>query len=107
MENNTTKDRRINIRIDEDTYFAIKKIIEHDLKTDISSYCRSLLWISTLHESTLRKIRSTFKQFRENKDIVTLEYMLTIKNEIEFIEKFLTNMKENRRKDGTKDIETC
>jgi hypothetical protein len=98
MRQDTTKDRRINIRLDEDTYFAIKKIVENDLKTDISSYCRSLLWVSTLHESTLRKIKNTFKQFNESKYIITLEYMLTIKNEIEFIEKFLTNMKENRKK---------
>lgn len=92
------KDRRINVRLDEDTYFALKKIVEKDLKTDISSYCRSLLWISTLHESNLSKISKAVKQFRETRDMQDLEYMLKIKNEIEFIEKFLQNIKENKKK---------
>jgi hypothetical protein len=98
MKKNKTKDRRINIRIDEDTFIAIKKIVQDDLKTDISSYCRSLLWISTLHESSVHRIMNAIKRFRKNWDMKDLEYMLKIKNEIEFIEKFLENMKENRKK---------
>ncbi len=96
--NENTKDRRINIRLDEDTYFAIKKIVEKDLKTDISSYCRSLLWISTLHDANINKIKNAVIQFNKEMDTENLEYMFKIKNEIEFIEKFLTNMKENRKK---------
>ena len=93
-----TKDRRINIRLDEDTYFAIKKIVERDLKTDISSYCRSLLWISTFHEATVHRIQKAVKQFGKDTDTENMEYMITIKNEIEFIEKFLKQMKDNRKK---------
>lgn len=98
MYEDKTKDKRINIRIDEDTYFALKKIVEDDLKTDLSSYCRSLLWISTLHDATVHRIKKNVQSFRKTKDTKTLEYMITIKNEIEFIEKFLTNIKENRKK---------
>ena len=98
MKKDNTKDRRINIRLDEDTFFAIKKIVQHDLKTDISSYCRSLLWVSTLHEANVKRIKNAVKRYDEDRDTENLEYMLRIKNEIEFIEKFLKNMKENRKK---------
>ncbi|MCP4138382.1 MAG: hypothetical protein GY754_45895 [bacterium] len=98
MKIDKTKDRRINIRLDEDTYFAIKKAVEDDLKTDISSYCRSLLRVSTLHESSVHKMKKAIKRFNEDRDMQDLEYMLAIKNEIGFLEKFLTNIKENRKK---------
>lgn len=98
MKKDKTKDRRINIRLDEDTFMAIKKVVQDDLKTDISSYCRSLLWISTLHESSVHRIMNAIKRFRKNWDMKDLEYMLKIKNEIEFIEKFLKNVRENRKK---------
>jgi hypothetical protein len=98
MKKNKTKDRRINIRLDEDTFIAIKKIVQDDLKTDISSYCRSLLWISTLHGATVNRIKSAVTRFGKERNTENLEYMLRIKNEIEFIEKFLRNMKENRKK---------
>lgn len=98
MDTNKPKDKRINIRLDDDTYYAIKKIVEKDLKTDISSYCRSLLWISTLHEASVSRIRNAVKQYDEVKTTEDMEYMITIKNEIEFIEKFLTTMKENKKK---------
>src|SRR4030042_3875013 len=98
MKKDNTKDRRINIRLDEDTFFAIKKIVQHDLKTDISSYCRSLLWVSTLHEANVKRIKNAVKRYDEDRDTENVEYMLRIKNEIEFIEKFLKNMKENRKK---------
>jgi hypothetical protein len=93
-----TKDRRINIRLDEDTYLAIKKIVEKDLKTDISSYCRSLLLISTLHDSTVLRIRNAVEQFGKETDTENIEYMLKIKDEIEFIGKFLAKIKEDRKK---------
>ena len=96
--NENTKDRRINIRLDEDTYFAIKKIVEKDLKTDISSYCRSLLWISTLHDATILRIMKDIKIYHENMDHEALENMIKVKNEIESVEKILHNMKENRKK---------
>ncbi len=98
MKKNKTKDRRINIRLDEDTYIAIKKIVQDDLKTDISSYCRSLLHVSALYEANISRIMNAVDQFRENKNIENLEYMIKIKNEIEFIGNFLTNIKENRKK---------
>ncbi len=96
--NDNPKDRRINIRIDEDTYFAIKKIVENDLKTDISSYCRSLLWVSTLHDATILKIMKDIKKYSEHMDHEALENMINVKNEIESVEKILNNMKENRKK---------
>jgi len=98
MNQDEIKDRRINVRLDEDTFFALKKIVENDLKTDISSYCRSLIRVSTLHEATVHKIKNAVKRFGKETDTENMEYMLTIKNEIEFIEKFLGNMKENRKK---------
>jgi hypothetical protein len=93
-----TKDRRINVRLDEDTFFALKKIVERDLKTDISSYTRSLLWVSTLHDATIHKIRNAVIKFTKEMSTEDLEYMLTIKNQIEFVEKFLMTSKENRKK---------
>jgi hypothetical protein len=93
-----TKDRRINVRLDEDTFFALKKIVERDLKTDISSYTRSLLWVSTLHDATIRKMKNAVIKFTREMSTEDLEYMLAIKNQIEFVEKFLTTSKENRKK---------
>lgn len=93
-----TKDRRINVRLDEDTYFAIKKVVEHDLKTDISSYCRSLLWISTLHDATILKIKNAVEQFGKETNTENLEYLLEIKDEIDFMQKFLIKIKEDRKK---------
>jgi hypothetical protein len=93
-----TKDRRINVRLDEETYFAIKKIVEHDLKTDISSYCRSLLWISTLHDAAILRIKKAVEKFGKETDTENLEYMLKIKDEIDFIQNFLTKIKEDRKK---------
>jgi len=98
MNQDSTMDKRINIRLDEDTFFALKKIVQDDLKTDISSYCRSLLWISTLHDATIHRIRNAIQRYDQERDTENLEYMLRIKNEIEFIEKFLKNMKENKKK---------
>lgn len=106
MPKDDTKDRRINIRLDEDTYFAIKKVVERDLKTDISSYCRSLLWISTLHDATIRRIKHMTQQYRDswargitrNGDMENFEHMVAIKDEIQFIEKFIQTMKDNRQK---------
>ncbi len=98
MTKDDTKDRRINIRLDEDTYFAIKKIVEGDLKTDISSYCRSLLWISTLHDATVFKIKNAVEQFARETNTDNFEFMLKIKDEIEFISKFLAKIKEDRKK---------
>jgi hypothetical protein len=93
-----TKDKRINIRLDEDTYFAIKKVVEKDLKTDISSYCRSLLWVSTLHDATVFKIKNAVEQFGKETNTENLEYMLKIKDEIDFIQNLLTKIKEDRKK---------
>jgi len=93
-----TKDRRINVRLDEDTYLAIKKVVEADLRTDISSYCRSLLWISTLHDATVRKIKNAVVKFGKETDTENAEYMLKIKDEIIFIGKFLDKMKQDRKK---------
>lgn len=98
MTKDDTKDRRINIRLDEDTYFAIKKIVEKDLKTDISSYCRSLLWISTLHDAAVHRIRNAIKRFGTDTDTENMEYMLKIRNEILFIEQFLAKAREDRKK---------
>jgi hypothetical protein len=104
-----TKDRRINIRLDEDTYLAIKKIVEKDLKTDISSYCRSLLWISTLHDAAVFKIKNAVERFGKDTDTENLEYMMKIKDEIEFTGKFLAKIKEDRKKydDFIAMIEKC
>lgn len=98
MTREETKDRRINIRLDEETFRAIKKTVEADLKTDISSYCRSLLWISTLHDAAVLKIRSAVEQFGRETSTENFEYLLKIKDEIEFIGKFLVKMREDRKK---------
>jgi hypothetical protein len=98
MTNDDIKDKRINIRLDEDTYLAIKKIVEKDLKTDISSYCRSLLLISTLHDSTVFKIKNAVERFGKETNTDNMEYMLKIKDEILFIEKFMTKIKQDREK---------
>lgn len=92
-----TKDRRINIRLDEDTYRAIKKVVEKDLKTDISSYCRTLLWISTLHDATLNKIRNAVERFGKETTTDNMEYMLSIREEIRFMDRFMAKMKEDRK----------
>ncbi len=98
MTKDDTKDRRINIRLDEETYRAIKKIVENDLKTDISSYCRSLLLISTLHDSAVFRIKNAVERFGKETTTDNMEYMLKIKDEILFIEKFLTTIKDDRQK---------
>ncbi|MCU0848629.1 MAG: hypothetical protein MUD12_12150 [Spirochaetes bacterium] len=98
MNQDSTKDRRINIRLDEDTFFALKKIVEKDLKTDISSYCRSLLWISTLHDASIHKIKTAVERWGRETNTDNLEFMLAVKDEIEFMDKFLSKMKEDRKK---------
>jgi hypothetical protein len=98
MIKDDTKDRRINIRLDEDTYRAIKKTVEKDLKTDISSYCRSLLLISTLHDTTVSRIKNAVERFGKETNTDNMEYMIKIKDEILFMEKFLAKMKEDRKK---------
>ncbi|MBP7736421.1 MAG: hypothetical protein KA369_10655 [Spirochaetes bacterium] len=98
MIKDDTKDRRINLRLDEETYLAIKKTVEKDLKTDISSYCRSLLLISTLHDATVFRIKNAVERFGKETNTDNMEYMIKIKDEILFIEKFLIKMKEDRKK---------
>src|SRR5512147_2426996 len=98
MNQDATKDKRINIRLDEDTFYALKKIVEKELKTDISSYCRSLLWVSTLHDSAVFRIKNAVERFGKETNTDNMEYMLKIKDEILFIERFLAKMKQDRVK---------
>ena len=98
MTSEETKDRRINIRLDEETYLAIKKVVEKDLRTDISSYCRSLLWISTLHAAAVYKINHAVEKFDKDTSTENFEYMLKIKDEIEFMGKFLEKIRDDRKK---------
>ena len=98
MNQDSTKDKRINIRLDDDTFYALKKVVEKELKTDISSYCRSLLWVSTLHDSAVFRIKNAVERFGKETNTDNMEYMLKIKDEILFIGKFLERVKQDREK---------
>ncbi|MCP4136924.1 MAG: hypothetical protein GY754_38490 [bacterium] len=73
----SVKDKRINIRIDEDTYEALQVFVKEELNTDISAFCRSILSTIVLHDTIIKKIKKAVSEISK-RDTTSLEYMLEV-----------------------------
>ena len=77
----TVKDRRINIRIDEETYEALQNYVKEELHTDISAFCRSLLSTVVMSDTVVSKAKKATKEMRQGNSS-SLDYMIGVHKNI-------------------------
>ena len=99
-----TKDKKINIRLDEETYSTIKRTITDELNTDFSAYCRALLSVTVLYEKNIQIIQELKKKFPDtgvhydDYETDSYEFLADIKSEHKLIGQIIENMKNDRDK---------